>query len=104
MINRKTVCFYILLLLEVCAVSPLTSCQGTKASNDLDGDGVVEKDDICPDTPRDVKVDNKGCPKDEDVDGVPDFQDTNQEEEGAAATNGGIGYALYALIQPIQSS
>ena len=89
MMNRKTVLFYILLLMEVFAVSAVTSCQSTNISNDLDGDGVVEKDDICPDTPKDVKVDDKGCPKDEDEDGVPDYQDTNPEEDGAAATNGG---------------
>ena len=74
---RKTLLFCIVLLMETFAVSAVTSCQTTNASNDLDGDGVEEKDDICPDTPKDVKVDSKGCPLDEDVDGVPDFQDTN---------------------------
>lgn len=89
--NRKTMLFCILLLMEVFAVSAVTSCQATKASNDLDSDGVVEEDDICPDTPRDVKVDDKGCPIDEDGDGVPDYQDTNPEEDGAAAVIGSPG-------------
>lgn len=39
---------------------------------DDDGDGVMNKDDRCPQTPPEAHVDNSGCPKDSDGDGVPD--------------------------------
>lgn len=42
---------------------------------DTDGDGVVDEEDACPDTPRGMKVDARGCPLDEDGDGVPDDLD-----------------------------
>lgn len=42
---------------------------------DKDGDGVVDKLDQCPNTPRGVKVDAVGCPLDSDGDGVADYLD-----------------------------
>ena len=42
---------------------------------DSDGDGVTDDLDRCPDTPKGVKVDAKGCPLDSDGDGVPDYLD-----------------------------
>ncbi len=44
---------------------------------DADGDGVPDDADLCPGTPKGVKVDEKGCPVvvDSDGDGVPDEQD-----------------------------
>jgi len=42
---------------------------------DTDKDGVADKYDKCPATPRTVKVDKDGCPVDTDVDGVPDYLD-----------------------------
>jgi len=42
---------------------------------DSDGDGVVDDLDSCPDTPKGVTVDAKGCPLDSDGDGVPDYLD-----------------------------
>ena len=39
---------------------------------DTDGDGVFDKKDKCPDTPRGATVDAVGCPKDSDGDGVFD--------------------------------
>ncbi len=42
---------------------------------DSDGDGVIDSEDKCPDTPRGVRVDRSGCPLDSDGDGVPDYQD-----------------------------
>jgi OmpA-OmpF porin, OOP family len=45
-------------------------------SNDADGDGVIDKNDKCPDTPRGAIVDANGCPMDSDHDGVPDGIDT----------------------------
>jgi len=42
---------------------------------DTDGDGVPDYIDECPDTPKGVEVDEKGCPFDTDGDGVPDYLD-----------------------------
>ncbi|MFN2384477.1 MAG: outer membrane beta-barrel protein [Gemmatimonadota bacterium] len=42
---------------------------------DSDFDGVPDKDDLCPNTPRGVIVDETGCPIDSDGDGVPDGLD-----------------------------
>ena len=42
---------------------------------DSDGDGVIDSEDKCPNTPRGVKVDRNGCPLDSDGDGVYDYQD-----------------------------
>ena len=42
---------------------------------DSDGDGVPDDLDMCPDTPKGVKVDKNGCPPDSDGDGVPDYLD-----------------------------
>ncbi len=42
---------------------------------DTDFDGVPDSDDLCPNTPRGVIVDETGCPVDSDGDGVPDGLD-----------------------------
>ncbi|MGB2927564.1 MAG: OmpA family protein [Desulfobacterales bacterium] len=42
---------------------------------DSDGDGVTDDLDQCPDTPKGVTVDAKGCPLDTDGDGVADYLD-----------------------------
>ena len=42
---------------------------------DIDGDGVPNSIDECPDTPAGVAVDDKGCPLDSDGDGVADYLD-----------------------------
>jgi OOP family OmpA-OmpF porin len=47
----------------------------THMHRDTDGDGVLDKDDKCPNTPKGVKVDKVGCPLDSDGDGVPDYLD-----------------------------
>ena len=49
-------------------------CWGTN-HRDKDKDGVWDKIDMCPETPRGVAVDSVGCPLDEDHDGVPDYLD-----------------------------
>ena len=46
-----------------------------EAPADSDGDGVVDELDDCPNTPKGVAVDAKGCPVDSDSDGVPDYLD-----------------------------
>lgn len=55
---------------------------------DTDGDGVKDKEDRCPDTPRDVKVDSKGCPLDRDKDGIADHIDQCPDEKGVPALQG----------------
>ncbi len=42
---------------------------------DSDRDGVYDAADACPNTPRGVAVDARGCPLDSDGDGVPDYMD-----------------------------
>jgi OOP family OmpA-OmpF porin len=42
---------------------------------DSDGDGVCDRNDRCPNTPKGVAVDQFGCPLDTDGDGVPDYLD-----------------------------
>lgn len=42
---------------------------------DSDGDGVIDDNDKCPDTPQGVEVDTNGCPLDTDGDGVADYMD-----------------------------
>ena len=42
---------------------------------DSDKDGVFDRYDKCPGTPRDSKVDKNGCPIDSDKDGVLDYKD-----------------------------
>jgi outer membrane protein OmpA-like peptidoglycan-associated protein len=45
---------------------------GSAHGGDADKDGVKDKDDKCPDTPRGAIVDGSGCPVDSDGDQVPD--------------------------------
>ncbi len=47
----------------------------SRPPKDQDGDGVLDADDACPDTPAGVEVDSVGCPLDSDNDGVPDYMD-----------------------------
>ncbi len=48
---------------------------GTNKKKDADKDGILNQFDACPNTPRNVKVDQLGCPIDTDGDGVPDYLD-----------------------------
>ena len=48
---------------------------GLGAPLDSDGDGVANRLDQCPNTPKGAKLDNKGCPLDSDGDGVFDGLD-----------------------------
>ncbi len=61
-------------LSESCDEAPAQVAQA--ADVDTDGDGVVDRLDECPGTPKGTPVDYKGCPiKDSDGDGVYDDKD-----------------------------
>ncbi len=55
---------------------------------DEDGDGVKDKRDKCPHTPKGVKVNKEGCPLDGDKDGVPDYLDKCPLMVGTSALDG----------------
>lgn len=46
-----------------------------KSNSDSDNDGIPDSYDQCPNTPKDVIVDEFGCPLDTDNDGVADYLD-----------------------------
>ena len=48
---------------------------GTNHKKDSDKDGIWDQLDMCPNTPKNVKVDQLGCPIDSDGDGIPDYLD-----------------------------
>ena len=52
--------------------------------SDSDGDGVNDKSDECPGTPKGVDVYSNGCPVDTDQDGVPDYIDQCPDTEAGA--------------------
>jgi OOP family OmpA-OmpF porin len=53
--------------------------------HDADGDGVLDADDRCPNTPAGAAVNASGCPLDADRDGVPDGLDDCPDTPPAAA-------------------
>ncbi len=55
---------------------------------DSDKDGVPDKYDKCPGTPRNIVVDEHGCPVDSDGDGIPDYLDECPDEYGPLSTMG----------------
>ena len=57
-------------------------------SLDSDHDGVPDKRDLCPGTPKGVKVDVNGCPLDSDGDGIPDYLDKCPTIPGLAMYQG----------------
>lgn len=61
---------------EIIAVENFKNVKFIVTDNeDEDGDGVDDFNDICPNTEPGIKVDFRGCPFDEDRDGVPDYLD-----------------------------
>ena len=64
---------------EIAAVENFRNLKFTVTDHlDEDGDGVDDFNDECPGTPKDVKVNQFGCPMDTDKDGVPDYLDKEQ--------------------------
>ena len=55
---------------------------------DSDGDGVLDGIDACPDTKAGWPIDEKGCPKDTDGDGVPDGGDKCPDTPKGATVDG----------------
>ncbi len=55
---------------------------------DTDRDGVKDFDDACEGTPAGVKVDEKGCPLDDDGDGIPNYRDDELATAPHAPVNG----------------
>ncbi len=55
--------------------------------SDFDGDGVIDRKDLCQGTPKGVGVDNKGCPLDGDGDGVADYLDKELDTPGGTIVN-----------------
>jgi OOP family OmpA-OmpF porin len=66
---------------------------------DSDGDGVTDDLDRCPDTPKGVTVNAKGCPLDSDGDGVPDYLDKcpNTPEGATVDARGCWTYAAVVM-------
>ncbi|MBN4066072.1 hypothetical protein JYT51_01920, partial [Candidatus Amoebophilus asiaticus] len=56
-------------------------------SKDTDGDGIIDFRDICPGTPKGIKVNRYGCPYDGDNDGVPDYRDEDPNTRGGAVVD-----------------
>jgi OOP family OmpA-OmpF porin len=70
---------------------------------DSDGDGVLDADDLCPNTPAKAQVDADGCALDSDGDGVADYKDqcpstpegAEVDATGCALDSDGDGVADY---------
>jgi OmpA-OmpF porin, OOP family len=62
------------LIIFLCVFSSHVHAQAL-CNVDADDDGVADCFDKCPLTPKDARVDTKGCPKDTDGDGVADYMD-----------------------------
>ncbi|PCJ83617.1 MAG: hypothetical protein COA57_10905 [Flavobacteriales bacterium] len=54
---------------------------------DVDGDGVLDADDLCSHTPKGVQIDKFGCPLDDDGDGVPNYLDKEANTVSNAVVN-----------------
>ena len=60
-------------------------------SEDEDGDLIADVDDFCPKTPIGVKVDDNGCPLDDDKDGIANYIDQQKNTvEGSIVDEKGV--------------
>ncbi len=82
------------LIVLIISTSPLhaqnaaVSTSKYSVREDTDQDGVKNRKDKCPETPKGVAVDYKGCPLDTDKDGVVDYLDKCPTVPGTKAMNG----------------
>ena len=53
-------------------------------NSDKDGDGVLDMQDFCQNTPAGIEVDGQGCPLDKDGDGVADYLDKEPDTRKGA--------------------
>ena len=67
-------------------------------SEDEDGDLVLDMDDYCPKTPIGVKVDENGCPLDDDKDGIANYLDQQKNTiEGSIVDEHGVSLTVDKL-------
>lgn len=66
---------------------------------DQDGDGVLDLDDKCANTPDSVKVDKAGCPLDSDKDGIADYKDMNPNTAEGEIVNTKGAPVNYDLVE-----
>lgn len=65
---------------EIVAVENFKNIKFTVTDNeDQDNDGVDDFNDECPNTEPNVEVDFRGCPFDDDRDGIPNYKDKQKE-------------------------
>lgn len=57
---------------------------------DEDGDGVINLEDLCANTPTGATVNESGCPLDSDNDGVPDYRDAEASADSALVDANGV--------------
>ncbi len=57
---------------------------------DDDGDGVINIEDLCANTPAGAAVGESGCPLDSDNDGVPDYRDAETSADSALVDANGV--------------
>lgn len=67
---------------------PLSPEESGPIVEDGDRDGIWDDDDMCPRTPRGVKVDRDGCPLDADNDSIPDYEDRCPNTPAGDVVNG----------------
>ncbi|MFN4083987.1 MAG: thrombospondin type 3 repeat-containing protein [Bacteroidia bacterium] len=65
---------------------------------DADGDGVLDFEDRCQNTPKGVKIDNKGCPIDTDEDGIPDYLDLEPNVKTKYVNQNGVKLSNEAIF------
>jgi hypothetical protein len=85
---------------EIAAVDQFKNVKYTITDGeDSDGDGVDDFNDECPDTPRGIIVDYRGCPLDADKDGVPDYMDDQPNSPpGSIVGPNGVRLTIYHLV------
>ncbi len=89
--QTKTILSSFIISLFILFFSPLNTIKADEpkvSKKDLDGDGVKNAIDKCPNTTKGIAVDAVGCPVDRDKDGVPDHLDKCPGIAGLATLNG----------------